>query len=295
MMRRQSILPFPSRFVRVGDWQLHYLDEGSGVPVLMLHGNPTWCFMFRGLAQALRGNHRILVPDHLGCGLSDRPPPERYPYTFVQRVADLESFVNAVLDGSTPFHLVVHDWGGLIGTAYAVRQPERVLSLTVLNTAAFRVPPGSSLHWTLRFCRKSRVAAFLIRNLGAFNWGACLLGSRRGLSKEVRRGYLNPYRKRRDRLAVLRFVQDIPLKEGDPSYAAVCEMEEGLARLADKPVLIGWGMKDFIFDEAFLTRWQEFFPSAEIHRFPSAGHYVMEDAAEDLEVILRAFLERVES
>jgi len=294
-MRKPSILPFPSRFLRLGNWQFHYLDEGSGVPVLMLHGNPTWCFMYRDLVASLRGDFRTLVPDHLGCGLSDRPAPGQYPFTLSRRVEDLEDFVAAVLESNDAFHLVVHDWGGLIGTAYAVRHPERILSLTVLNTAAFRVPPGSSLHWTLRFCRRSRIAAFLIQRLGAFNWGACLLGSRGGLPRKVRRGYLAPYRTYRDRLAVLRFVQDIPLTESDPSYRAVCRMEEGLARLAEKPVLIAWGMRDFIFDQAFLERWLEFFPGAEVHRFAGAGHYVMEDASVELKEILESFLKRVGS
>ncbi len=269
--------------------RLHAWDAGTGDPVILLHGNPTWCFVYRRLAKTLSGKFRVLVPDHIGCGLSDRPESGEYPFTLARRIVDLEGFLG-LAGVSTPFHLVVHDWGGPIGFGLAVRQPERIRSLVVFNSAAFRIPPGASLHWSLRWCRRSPLAAWAILYCGAFNRLAVRLGSSRGLPAEVRRGLLAPYRTHRNRLAVLRFVQDIPLETDHPSYATLVEIEEGLSRLAEKPVLICWGEQDFVFNTAFLLRWLHFFPRARVHRIAQAGHYVMEDAAGTVDLLVEDFL-----
>src|SRR5262249_61254450 len=119
------------------------LDEGTGDPVVMVHGNPTWSFYFRDLVKSLRGTHRVVVPDHVGCGLSDKPDDARYAYTLRRRVDDLERLLDhlGLRDRLT---LVLHDWGGMIGMAYASRYPERIRRLVILNTAAFLLPAGES-------------------------------------------------------------------------------------------------------------------------------------------------------
>src|SRR5439155_824656 len=102
--------------------RLHYLDEGQGDPVVMIHGNPSWSIYFRGLVEGLKDSHRLIVPDHIGMGLSDKPDDSRYDYTLQSRVGDLEFLLEELkLDKVT---LVVHDWGGMIGMAYAARHPE---------------------------------------------------------------------------------------------------------------------------------------------------------------------------
>lgn len=257
--------------------------------MVLLHGNPSWSFMYRDLILTLRGERRALAPDHIGCGLSSRPPEDRYSYTLARRVTDLERFVES-MRLERPLSLVLHDWGGLIGMAWAVRHPERVGRLVVLNTAGFPVPSGASLHWTIRFCRRSRLAAFFMTYFNAFSLGACRLGTARGMSREVRRGYLAPYGSPRDRLAVTRFVQDIPLDSRDPAYRLVAETEDKLMRLRNRPVLICWGERDFVFDGAFLAKWLDHFPQAEVRRFEKAGHYVLEDAATDVIPLIKEFL-----
>lgn len=280
---------YAPHFASIAGLNLHYWDEGEGDPVLFLHGNPTWCFLYRRMVDSLRSRFRVLVPDHIGCGLSDRPDDSQYPFTLERRIVDLSEFVEA-LGIDRPIHLVVHDWGGLIGLGYGVRNPERIRSLVVFNTAAFHVPSGTALHWSLRWCRRSRLAAWAILNLGAFNQIAVRAGSGPGLSKEARRGLLAPYRTRRDRLAVLRFVQDIPLEPGHPSFDTVSAIEAGLPRLSGIPVLICWGDQDFIFDTRFLLRWIHFFPHARVHRMARCGHYVMEDSAAGIQLLVEDFL-----
>src|SRR5438874_5437527 len=268
----------------------HYLDEGAGEPIVMFHGNPTWSYYYRRLVVAFRDGYRVIVPDHIGCGLSDKPDDSHYPYTLARRVDDLEALLDhlKVDQGLT---LVLHDWGGIIGMAYASRRPERIKRLIVLNTAAFHLPAGKRLPWSLRLFRNPILGPFLVRGLNAFCRGAAkYCCTRRPMPPEVRRAYLAPYDSWKHRIAILRFVQDIPLQPGDSCYDLVSEIQNGLSRFRNVPMLICWGEKDFVFDKDFLAEWVSHFPEAEVHRFPDAGHYVLEDAPEEIIPLVRSFL-----
>lgn len=272
--------------------RLRYLDEGTGDPVVMVHGNPTWSYYYRRLVAQLRGRYRCVVPDHVGCGRSDKPDDSRYDYSLASRVEDLTRLLDH-LGIRQNVTLVVHDWGGMIGCAWATRFPERVKRLVVLNTGAFHLPPGKRLPASLWWGRNTAVGALLIRGANAFCRAAvrwCV--TRRPLTPEVRRMYLAPYDSWANRIAVLRFVQTIPLQPGDPGYDIVTATQEGLAQLRDKPTLICWGARDFVFDDHFLAEWRRHFPSAEVHRYADAGHYVLEDAAEEVAAALDSFLAR---
>lgn len=285
-----ELYPFAGRTLDVGGLRMHYLDEGAGEPVLMVHGNPTWSFYYRDLARALRDDHRVVVPDHIGCGLSDKPGDEQYPYTLARRVDDLGALVeHAIPDG--PLTLVLHDWGGMIGMGWAVRHPERVARIVLLNTAAFHKPPGKKLPSTLRLARDSAVGALLVRGFNAFARGATRMAVTRPLPKPVRDAYCAPYDSWASRIATLRFVQDIPLAPGDPGYDLVSDVESRLTVFRDRPTLICWGDRDFVFDHHFLERWQALLPDAEVHRFPDAGHYVLEDARDAIIPLVRRFLD----
>jgi haloalkane dehalogenase len=284
-----DLYPFAGRFLDLGGVRLHYLDEGQGEPVVMLHGNPTWSFYYRDLVRALRGEYRAIVPDHVGCGRSDKPDDSRYEYVLSRRVRDLEALLDhlKITDNLT---LVLHDWGGLIGMAYASKFPQRIKRLVVLNTAAFRLPEGKRLPWSLWLCRNTPAGPFLVRGLNAFTRGAARACCTKPLAPAVRDGYLAPYDSWQNRIAVLRFVQDIPLHPGDPSYDVLREVEDGLHRFRGVPMLICWGEKDFVFDRHFLDEWRRRFPEAEVHRFPDAGHYVLEDAGAEIVPLVRRFL-----
>ena len=191
--------------------RLHYIDEGEGEPVVMLHGNPSWSFLYRNLIDSLRGSHRVIVPDHIGCGLSEKPDDSRYTYTLQSRVDDLEDLLDH-LGLDRELTLVLHDWGGMIGMAYAARHPERIARLVVTNTAAFRKPESKPLPWALSICRSSFLAAPLVRGANLFCRGTALIGSKRKLMpRELRAAYVHPYDTWANRIAILRFVQDIPL------------------------------------------------------------------------------------
>lgn len=288
---KSELYPFASRYFDRGGLKLHYFDEGRGEPVVMVHGNPSWSLHFRELAKALRGSHRVLALDHIGMGLSDKPGDEAYDYTLKSRVDDLEALLEdrGLREGLT---LVLHDWGGMIGMAYACRRPERIKRLVILNTAAFLLPAGRALPWPLRLSR-TPLGALLIRGLNAFSLAAAYVGcSRRPMSGELRRAYVAPYDSWANRIATLRFVQDIPLRPGDKAYDLVREVEDRLPRLEQVPMLLCWGGKDFVFDDHFLAEWRRRFPKAEVRLFPEAGHYVLEDAAEEIIPLVRSFLQR---
>jgi cis-3-alkyl-4-acyloxetan-2-one decarboxylase len=269
---------------------MHYLDEGQGDPVLFLHGNPTWSFLYRNYVLALRSEHRVIAVDHIGCGLSDKPAPGQYPFTLERRIADLECFLDH-LEVKEKLALVVHDWGGPIGFGYAVRHPERIRKIAVFNSAAFFWPAGTRFPWILRACRTSRAVGWLIRNLNAFAVPAShLMCKKKKIDDDTRAGYLMPYRTRADRTAILRFIQDIPLEPEHISYPMLRDIQQALPRLCDVPMMIFWGAKDFIFDRHICAEWSRRFPKARVHMFPEAGHNVVEDEKEAILPILRDFL-----
>jgi pimeloyl-ACP methyl ester carboxylesterase len=288
---QHDLYPFTGTYRNVNGFQLHALDEGRGETLIMLHGNPTWSFYFRDLVLGLRGTHRVIAPDHIGCGLSDKPDEQSYDYTLRRRVDDLAALIDQA-DVRGPITLLMHDWGGMIGMAYAARFPERIGRLILLNTAAFHLPKTKKLPRTLWLCRKTPLGDFFIRDTGLFNsllarWAVC-----RPMEQNVREGYLLPYRAVQDRTGILRFVQDIPLEPGDTSYDLVSEVQAKLPSFRQTPTLILWGDRDFVFDHHFLREWQKYLPAAEVHHFPNAGHYVLEDAGAEILPLIRDFLAR---
>jgi haloalkane dehalogenase len=281
---------FSSHFVEINTLRMHYLDEGQGEVVVMLHGNPNWSYSYRNLVRALRDRYRCLVPDHIGCGLSDKPGDDRYEYSLAQRVADLETWLDhcGAKDNLT---LVVHDWGGMIGMAFATRYPERIRRLVVLNTGAFHLPKTKSVPWQLKLAR-SPLGPLLVRGWNAFSRGAvksCV--TRQPMPKDVADAYCAPYNSWANRIAVHRFVQDIPLFPSDRGYDLITSVEDRLDRLKSIPMFIGWGDRDFVFDSHFLQQWLDRFPAAELHRYPDCGHYILEDAAAELVPLISQFLD----
>jgi pimeloyl-ACP methyl ester carboxylesterase len=282
--------PFQSRFLDLRGHRLHYLDEGCGPPVVMVHGNPNWSYYWRKLIPALTDKFRCLAADHIGCGLSDKPDDAHYDYTLARRISDLEAWLDQ-LGVKENITLIAHDWGGMIACGFAVRHPERIAKLVMLNTAAFPLPKTKSVPWQLRLARTPFCGALLVRGLNAFSRGAvksCV--TRKPMPQDVADAYCAPYDSWANRIAVHRFVQDIPLKPDDRTWETVLEVERGLDRLQDKPLFLGWGDKDFVFDHHFATEWERRFPRAEWLRFPDGGHYILEDAADELIPAIRNFL-----
>jgi cis-3-alkyl-4-acyloxetan-2-one decarboxylase len=290
MVVSSELYPFQGNYLDLAGNRLHYLDEGSGEPLVMVHGNPTWSFYYRNLVKAFSDRYRVIAPDHIGCGMSDKPGRDSYPYTLKQRVADLEALLEKLEIGDN-ITLVVHDWGGMIGMTYATLHPEKIKRLVILNTGAFHLPKTKPFPRSIWFCRTPLLGPLLVQGGNAF----CLAAARwcatkKPLTPEIRHGYLAPYDSWANRIAVLRFVQDIPLVPSDEGYQLVSQVEDNIQQFRSIPTVICWGEKDFVFDEHFLKQWTEYLPEAKVHRFPEAGHYVLEDASDEIIAIVDEFL-----
>ena len=287
----RHLYPFESNYLDLNGLKYHFLDQGKGEPVVMIHGNPTWSFYFRELVKGLSPQFRTIVPDHIGCGLSDKPDIKRYDYRLKSRVDDLESLIDH-LGLKEKITLVLHDWGGMIGMVYALRHPERIHRIAVMNTAAFLLPKGKKLPFSLWIVRNVKPFATLtVLGMNLFAYGALSMASYKGLKKDVKSGLIAPYNCWSNRIATLKFVQDIPLSEKDPSYSLVKYVDENLYKLSHIPMIICWGKHDFVFDAAYLLEWQQRFPNAEVHAFSDAGHYVLEDVPDEIVILIKDFLE----
>jgi len=278
--------PFtPKNFQTRDGHKLSYLDEGEGPTVVMAHGNPSWSYLYRNMVTALMPEYRCLVPDHLGCGFSDKP--QDYPYRLQNHIDNF----TALLDDQRVERcvLVVHDWGGAIGMGWAGQHPERIAGLVILNTAAFH---SSLIPQRIAVCRWPLIGDLLVRGLNGFALPATFMAVAKKMDPEIRAGFLAPYNSWANRIAVHRFVQDIPLHSSHPSWDSLTQVESSLAQLGDKSMLICWGGKDFCFNDQFYAQWQQRFPSAQCHYFPEAGHYVLEDALPEVLEQVQPFLTR---
>ncbi len=283
----RALYPFAPHWFETPAGRIHYLDEGprdAGEAVICVHGNPTWSFMYREVVKSLSKKHRVIAIDHLGCGLSDKP--QNFPYRLADHIENLARLVSTITQPKLNF--IVHDWGGPIGLAVAERLADRVKKLVVMNTAAFSGPCPRRI----RLCREPVLGPLLVRGLNGFAGPAACMAVVRPLPPEIRRGFLFPYRSWQDRVAVLRFVQDIPLESNHPSAPVLQAIEAGLEKFQGKPMLLAWGLRDFCFSPVYLAEWRRRFPAAVVREFPHAGHYVLEDAGPELVSVIEEFVTR---
>lgn len=281
----KKIYPFQSHYLDIDSNQYHYIDEGEGDPVLMVHGNPTWSFYYRNLAIGLKDSHRVVVPDHIGCGLSDKP--QDFEYTLDNHIKNLEMLVKFLnLKNIT---LIVHDWGGAIGFGLATRHPHLIKNIVILNTAAFR---SKRIPFTINLCKNRFFGRFITKRLNAFAYPATFMAPSTKLSPTVKKAYLAPYNSKNNRIAVAEFVQDIPMKPSHRSYETLKRIEENLASLKC-PKIILWGGKDFCFNDEFFKKWKTIYPDAYFKYYKDAGHYILEDKKEDVLQNIKDFMERV--
>lgn len=269
----RALYPFEPRRFATPAGELSYLDEGprSDEAVVMVHGNPTWSFFYRDVVLALRGRVRCIVPDHLGCGLSDKP--QQWDYTLPNHLANLRALVDSLQ--LRKIHLIVHDWGGPIGLGALLPQSEKLGRVVILNTAAFA---DTVVPWRIRLCRAPMIGEALVRGLNGFAWPATSMAVTRPLPRDVKRGFLFPYDSWANRIATHRFVVDIPSGKGTASDAALAAIESRLPTLRERSVAIVWGGDDFCFNDHYFRRWQQVLPNATATYLQGTGHYLIEDA-----------------
>lgn len=280
----EKLYPFQDHWLDVNGGRLHYVDEGSGQPLLFVHGNPTWSFYWRAPIAHFQ-NYRRIAPDHIGCGRSDKP--QNWTYRLDDHIQNLEKLILALdLRNIT---LVVHDWGGPIGLGAAGRHPERFSRLCILNTAAF---PSPHIPARIAACRIPGLGALGVRGLNGFARAAITMATEKGLAPAVAAGLLAPYNSWENRIATLRFVEDIPMDPAHPSYATLQGVESGLQNLKHLPTTLVWGEKDWCFTPYYRKEFERRLPHARSLPLADIGHYVMEDATEPVIKEIQTLLDR---
>jgi haloalkane dehalogenase len=278
---------FSSHYLTLPHGRLHYLDEGKGETVVLVHGNPTWSYYYRNLIKRLSRRYRVVVPDHIGCGLSDKP--DDYDYILENHIGNLLALLENLNIAQTS--MVVHDWGGPIGIGAAADDGISLEKLAILNTAAFR---STRIPLRIRICRWPFVGKLLVQGMNGFAVAALFMAVTRRMSRETARGYLYPYDNWSHRQAIFEFVKDIPLHPSHRSYGTLLRVEKSLEQIREKniPVAIFWGGRDFCFDDYYYDQWKKRLPLAHYRYFKEWGHYLLEDGKGTIEPFIEEFLSK---
>jgi len=272
-----------SLFMHLRAGRMHYVDEGAGEPILFVHGTPTWSFEWRHIIRALSSTHRCIAPDHLGFGFSDRPTDA--PYTPEWHSENILEFVEKLDAG--PLTLVVHDFGGPIALPLALRRPELVKRLVIVNSWMWSFADDRDM------ASKARVAGSAFGHF-LYRWANMSLrvimpsayGDRAKLTREIHRQYLDRFPDRWSRGTVLWALARSLLRSSE-FYDSLWR-ERG--KIAERPALIVWGMKDSAFKPHLVSRWREALPHARVVEIAGAGHWPHEEAPDQVVAALRQFL-----
>lgn len=286
--------PFDHHFLQTDHGRMHYVDEGQGKPVLALHGNPTWSFLYRNFIKGLSDKNRMIAPDLIGFGLSEKPN-DVDAYTIAGHIDDIERLVVAL--DLKDLTLIVQDWGGPIGLAVAARQPHRIKALVIMNTFGSFPPLPSmdenniDLPFSLDMFRAPLIGNLMVKQLGMFEtMGMSMATAKQERLDAVKIAYQDVFTDADDRAGVLAFPQLIPTNLQHPSAQLLKQNVEPYVNNFKGPVQIIWGTQDPFFPIEMLAAWQDRLPQAQIMEVPEASHFLQEDAHEKIIPQLRLFL-----
>jgi haloalkane dehalogenase len=270
----RSVYPFEQHYIKLKSGPtMHYIDEGSGEMVVLLHGHPTWSFFFRNLVLLLRRDFRCLAIDHIGYGLSDKP--QHYHYNIKTHIDNAINFAEQMK--FRKFHIVAHDFGVAVALALAERWPERISSMSFLNSAVFLLQKLPSI---ILFFKFPLFTFFLSRFLNVFTHACLHLGVASVLPSEISQGYLYPYGSFSNRVAISAGVDDIPWLQDHPSMETLTPICDKAFILSNKKIKFFWADDDFRYSFDVLRAWAKVLPQARYKRYPGAGHYLLEDSPE---------------
>jgi haloalkane dehalogenase len=273
--------PFATQYADLPGGRMHYVDEGDGPVLLMVHGTPTWSFLYRHLIKGLSPYFRCIAPDNIGFGLSERPAP--YTLRTPDHAHNLQLLVDHL--GLRDITLVVHDFGGPIGLSYAIDHPANVRAFVIANTWLWSFPTGTAQHRTLRLL-DSAFGRWLYQRT-PFEFGMLMpsvWGDKSRLTPAVRKQYAGAFPTPSSRQPLFRFAQETLQRA-----AWYDELWARRERIADKPALLAWGRKDPIFG-AELGRWKSLFPHAETVEYRDVGHFVPDERGPELAPVVKEWL-----
>lgn len=275
--------PFQSRFFSTPYGNMHYVDEGTGDPIVFVHGNPSWSFESRNVIKALSKQYRCIAMDHLGFGLSDKPL--NYAYLPQDHARNLEALLESLNLERITF--VVGDWGGPIGLAYAIRHPEKIKSIVITNTWLWSVRNDPYYQGYSGFVG-GPIGRWLIRNKNFFVQTIIPMayGDRSKLTPQILKHYLEPLSRPEERKGNWVLPKQVT---GASDWLESLWSQRHV--LKDKIALIAWGGKDIAFREKELNTWINAFPKARVLRFEKSGHFLLEENSSELaEAIQNTFV-----
>ena len=274
--------PFNSKYIELDMGNMHYISEGDGKPIVMVHGNPSWSFLYRYIIKKLSEDYRCIAMDHIGFGLSDKP--KEWPYLPMNHAENLEKLINDLkIEDIT---LIVQDWGGPIGLSYAINNPDNVRRIVVINSWMWSVIDDS--HHT-RFSKfmGSFFGRFLIKRFNFYVKVVMKMGinDKSNFPKEVRQHYLNPLKKSADRKGCWTLPKEVI---GSSEWLENLWMNRD--KISSIPALFIWGMKDIAFREKELATWESLFTNSKTIRLDNIGHFVQEELKFEICPFIQDFL-----
>ena len=280
--------PYKARFHEHDGVRLHYVDEGEGDPIVMLHGNPTWGYLYRNFIPPLSQTNRCVVPDHMGFGKSDKPLDK--PYTLSRHIENFTALMDELELGDIT--LVMQDWGGPIGLGFGVEHADRIKRLVILNTWAFRIPEGTPLAPLLDQFRQPQVGEAMVQGLNLFVEGFLPAGIyHKERLEEFMPAYRAPFPDWNSRIGTLEFPRDIPVGDDERSSETMGKIQDALGNI-DVPTTIIWAMQDPAIPPPLIDAWKGVYPHAEEHRIETASHFLQEDEPEQIVTLIQDFLKR---
>ncbi len=278
----EGTFPYIPHYQEINDFQMHYVDEGAGEPIVMFHGMPTWSYLYRNFIESLSKNNRVVVPDQMGFGKSDVPQDK--PYRLEQHLDNtIKLLVGLDLHDIT---LVVQDWGGPIGIGFGVHHPERIKRMVIMNTSIGVMKEGSK-PWYQPLVEKG-IYESVISNIGDLVKSG--IYNKNMVNGIMLKAYNAPFPDKESLIGAFAWPKDIPVGDSHPSAAIMKKIRNNLDVLKDKQKILIWGMKDPIFPIKTISWWEKSYPGIKKFEIENASHFLQEDAPQEIIHIIQNFI-----
>ncbi|TXT57245.1 MAG: hypothetical protein BAJALOKI1v1_1830005 [Promethearchaeota archaeon] len=274
--------PFTPYFERINGFNMHYVDEGEGEPIVCIHGMPTWSYLYRKFITQLSKEYRVIAPDQMGFGKSDVPQDKQY--IMEEHVDNLKTLLLRL--NLSDITLIVQDWGGPIGFGFSVDYPERIKRLVIMNTSIGVMKEGKN-PWYQPLVEKGIYKQFIM-NIGGLLKGG--IHNKDKITDVMIKAYEAPFPSEEYYIGAFAWPKDIPIGDAHPSASIMTHVRKNLYKLDKKEKILIWGIKDPIFPKKLISWWKNIYPDIDIHKISNASHFLQEDVPDHIIALIKKFL-----